>query len=355
MTTGGSSGTPVTVYWQVGYSNARDAAFMQALWRRVDCSLTSKRMVLRGPIVDSSSHMVYKPATRELICSTYHLDDEQMAAYLSAMKARGIRVIHGHVSSVATFASYLVRHRIVYPLHAVLGASEMVFPFQRELVRKAFGARLFSWYGQSERVVLAGECEVSSKYHVFPEYGILELIDEKGALITKPGVAGEIVGTGFNSFAMPLIRYRTGDIGVYASEVTCACGRTYPVLESLEGRKYEYVVSSDGARISLTGLIFGQHFSAFQNIHRLQIYQDVPGIIEVRVLRSGGYTKRDEEEVVTIIERAGAGRIRCHVVYPDDIPLTPAGKHRFLIQRIPLDRGDGHEPQDDFIPRASLS
>jgi phenylacetate-coenzyme A ligase PaaK-like adenylate-forming protein len=62
-------------------------------------------------------------------------------------------------------------------INAALLGSEGVSTAQRERIERAFRTRAYSWYGQSERVVLAGECETDGTYHAFPDYGILEIID----------------------------------------------------------------------------------------------------------------------------------------------------------------------------------
>lgn len=335
VTTGGSSGIPLVFYQQEGFSKAREMAFIGMLWERVGFQLgRDKRLILRGQVVDNRSGMDYSPVTKELICSTYSMDDEHLLNYFARMKAQNYRFIHGHVSSIALFAQFLLEKNLSHQLQAVLGASEKVFPFQRELVAKSFNTRLFSWYGQSEQVVLAGECEYSENYHIYPEYGYTELIDDDGVRISDPGKQGEIVGTSFNNYAMPLIRYRTGDIGKYSSD-RCKCGREYELFEDVEGRNYEYIWTKDGRRISLTGLIFGQHFRAFERIKKMQLYQERAGQVEIRIVKSSAYSHLDETEIKSVILKAAVSGLEVSFNYVDDIPHTERGKHQFLIQASP--------------------
>jgi len=332
-TTGGSSGDPFGFYNQVGYSNVRERAFIYSLWSRVGFHESDKRLVLRGSTVKNDNKIEYNPTTKEIICSIYDMDENHLFLYFKKMKEEHVKYIHGHVSSIVIFANFLIRNNLSHNLRAVFGASEKVFPFQREIIKKAFNTRLFSWYGQSEQVVLAGECERSSLYHVFPEYGVLELIDEDGNNIYVPGQSGEIVGTSFNNYVMPFIRYRTGDVAKYSSQ-KCNCGREYDLLEDIEGRSYEYIVTKCGNKISLTGLIFGQHFEAFEHIERMQIYQDKQGAIEIRIVKLQGYSKRDEIEIDEIIKKAVGPALSVKFNYVKNIPLTARGKHRFLIQKL---------------------
>lgn len=336
QTTGGSSGIPLRFYDQRGYSEYRENAFILALWERCGYRAGAKRLILRGPIINGTNRMKYNPFTRELFCSSYHTDTHHLMSYYRALKKYHIRFIHAHVSSAVTFAKFLTENRLKHKLHAVLAASEKVYPFQRQSMKEAFNTRVFSFYGHTEQVVLAGECEHSTLYHIFPEYGITELVDENDNPITRPGQTGEIVGTGFNNYAMPLIRYKTGDIASYATG-SCACGRNYPLFHDVEGRSYEYILTEDSRKISLTALIFGQHFKAFQSIKKMQMYQEKKGEIEIRIAKLPGYTQYDEQEIARTILKAVESGLTISFNYPDDIPLTPAGKHVFLIQKLNFD------------------
>ena len=118
-------------------------------------------------------------------------------------------------------------------IQAILCTSENIYPGQRELLEEVFQCRVYTFYGHAERVVSAGECEKSTYYHVFPEYGIMELIKEGGKTAQSDGDSGIIVGTGLTNYIMPLIRYRTDDIGVYTNE-KCSCNREYQLLKEVE-------------------------------------------------------------------------------------------------------------------------
>jgi phenylacetate-CoA ligase len=335
-TTGGSSGLPLSFYRQNNFSRSREEAFIAALWDRVGFRYgRDARLVLRGNVVKELSGIEYRPDTKEWICSTYYMDAAHLRSYYKLMTSKKLRFIHGHVSSIVLFAQFLVDHGLVYPVKAVLGASEKVFPFQRKLVRKAFGVDIFSWYGQTEQVALAGACEHSAKYHIFPEYGLLELIDAQGSAIREVGVVGEIVATGFNNYVMPLIRYRTGDLAKYADGFCTDCGRKYRLLDGVEGRNYEYVFTKTGQKVSLTGLIFGQHFASFEHIVKLQVLQKEFGRIEIKIVPGKRYSSRQVElEIRQVIAKAVGGQLELSFSYCDEIKTTIRGKHQFLIQEL---------------------
>lgn len=335
-TTGGSSGDPLSFYKQRYFSDARELAFISMLWERTGYRFgRDRRMVFTGTIPRNSSGIEYRPATKELICSTYKTSAQDFDYYYEELTSSGIEYIHGHVSSIVSFARHIMSKGNHYPLKAVLGSSEKVYDFQRDMIQRAFGARLFSWYGQTEQVALAGECEHSEKYHVFPEYGLLEIVDGNGRVINAAGVVGEIVATGFNNYAMPFVRYRTGDMAMYAAGLCDLCHRRYKLLENIEGRSYEYVIDKHGNRISLTGLIFGQHFNAFSKIIKMQIHQKEQGSIDIWIIPAADYeTRLCEKEIRETIRRASGNGLSVSFSYVDQITNTEAGKHRFLIQEV---------------------
>ena len=87
--------------------------------------------------------------------------------------------------------------------------------------------------------------------------------------------------------------------------------------------------------LMLTALIFGQHFESFKRIRRIQIFQEERGKIEIRIAKQPGYSQTDELEIMTAIKAAVGSGLELKFRYVTDIPLTSAGKHQFLIQKIP--------------------
>jgi phenylacetate-CoA ligase len=126
-------------------------------------------------------------------------------------------------------------------LKAVLCASENLYDFQRKKINEVFNGRVYSFYGHTEHCCLGGECEKSSYYHLFSEYGYTEIINENGEDVKEENEMGEIVATGFNNYVMPFIRYRTGDIAVNTNE-KCECGRNYKLIKRVQGRVQEFFI-----------------------------------------------------------------------------------------------------------------
>ena len=131
---------------------------------------------------------------------------------------------------------------------------------------------------------------------------------------------------------LPLVRYRTEDRATWRHH-RCACGRSFDRFDQVEGRwLQEYVIGRNGAKISPSAL--NLHGTMLDNVLRYQYYQNQPGIMEVRLVVSTGFSTEDADALSRAFsDRVGAElEVRLKVV--SDIPLTNRGKLPRLIQEI---------------------
>ena len=341
VTTGGSTGTPLGLYYEKGVSRAKELAFITVLWNRVGYKIGDKLAVLRGNVVRSAKKNIfweYEPIKNRLILSSYHMTDKNLPLYIEQIRKFKPKFLHVYPSVLTILAKFMKRNKIkpFSSIKAILASSENIYPWQIKLFKEVFQCKVFFFYGLTEMVALAGICEKSYDYHIFPEYSYVELIGKDGNRVTEEGAIGEIVGTTFDNYAMPLIRYRTGDLAVYTKQ-TCKCGRNYPLLKNMEGRLQELVVTKNNSLVTLTALIFAQHFKAFEKIKNMQLYQQEKGKIIVKIVKDREYTIKDEHEIKTKILKAVNGQLDIFFEYPNEIPKTKSGKHKFLIQKLPID------------------
>ncbi len=170
---------------------------------------------------------------------------------------------------------------------------------------------------------------------MFPEYGITELVDKEGNLVTKEGETGEIVGTGFHTYYFPFIRYKTGDLGAYTEE-KCPCGRNYPLLRKIEGRVQDFVVSKTKKLVPFTRI---HHLVAesSQNVKECQFYQDTEGELVLNIVKTQHYTDSDSQKIQKGFQKILGNGFNLAIRFVDQIPRTNRGKFQFLIQKLPVD------------------
>jgi phenylacetate-CoA ligase len=113
----------------------------------------------------------------------------------------------------------------------------------RAQIERALGLVAVNFYGLSEMCGpgVAAECPARTGLHVQEDHFAVEVIDPASGQAVPAGVAGELVFTTLTKEAMPLLRYRTGDIGCLA-DGACPCGRTTVRLTGLRGRHDDMLI-----------------------------------------------------------------------------------------------------------------
>lgn len=338
ITTGGSTGIPCGFYRDKA-AFARELASKAYQYYRVGWKEGDRQMVLRALIINSPNKMRYYPRFNELRCSSYFLTPEYMEIY--RRKAFDFRPqwLKGFPSSLYIFAKFLKDTKRPFPsLKGVLCASENLYDFQKELLSEVFGVRIFSHYGHYEMAVLAGFCEYEDSYHVLPQYGYAELIDRNGNPMIRPRKIGEIVGTSFIMHATPFIRYRTQDLALLKGEGCLSCGRPYQIWERIEGRLQEFIITSDNRYISTSMMNF--HNDIYDHIQKFQFYQKEKGKVIFRFIPKETCSDRVVEYVKKQLLSKLGNDISLEMEEVKEIPLTPRGKHRLLVQEMNLEYDD---------------
>ena len=342
-TTGGTTGKQLAFFID-DVSQAVEIAFQHRQWKRVGYTPWFRKATFRGmafPNLKPGVYWQHNPIYNELQFSPFHMSEKNLPAYVEEMIRFNPRYLHGYPSAIDILAEYVIRNslsKLLPRINAALLGSEGCNTGQRERIESAFSTRVFSWYGHSERLVLAGECESTSAYHHFPDYGVLEIIAEDGTIYTHEGERGEIIGTGVLNRSMPLIRYRTGDYAALC-EPKCKCGRFWDRFCEVEGRwKQDMVIGRTGARISIAAL--NMHGPLFERVIRYQYYQDTPGQCEIRVMVAPGFTERDGAAIQKAYCDKVGEEVDMRVRIVKDIPLTARGKLKLLDSLLREKSGD---------------
>jgi phenylacetate-CoA ligase len=129
------------------------------------------------------------------------------------------------------------------PLRLGLFGGEPWTEAMRAQIERALPLRAVSFYGLSEMCGpgVAAECPARTGLHVQEDHFVVEVIDPGDGRAVAPGTEGELVFTTLTKEALPLLRYRTGDIGCLA-DTPCACGRTTVRLTGLRGRHDDMLI-----------------------------------------------------------------------------------------------------------------
>lgn len=328
--TSGTTGAPVTIMQDLN-AIIRESAFLRRHLHWAGYREGQRLAWLRGDMIvpfaqSSPPFWRFNRPVNTLMMSSYHLAEPNAAAYLAALQTFDPAVIQAYPSSIAFLARFLDATASSYKgasLRAIITSSETLTDDQRQVVERRMGCKVYDHYGSLERVVLIGTCEVGN-YHLESDYGYTELLpDNDGNL--------EIVGTGFNNWLMPLIRYRSHDQLVMGSDnITCACGRKLPLVDRIQGRMDDYILTTDGRRIGRLDHVF----KGVTNIAEAQIVQDRVGAIKIVIVPMGSFNGQQECSLrANVADRLGKD-MEVSIDLVAQIPRGRNGKLRGVICRV---------------------
>ena len=342
MFTGGSTAIPMTFYVHRGISRAKEWAAFHAMGDRFGTEGQGVVLALRGRTVSTAGSgrvWMYEPIKRHLILSSDHLEPKYMPEYVNALRRWRPRHIHAFPSALFPLIVWLREHNqqaLLSQVSSVVLTSESVFEHHMRAFQTFFDCPVLATYGHTERVLLANTLPDDPRYHFWPHYGHLELIDNDGHAVTQPGEVGEIVGTSFDNLVMPFVRYRTGDYAVLGSQPN-PIAQGFPVLERIDGRLQEFVVCRDHRLVTVTTL-GAAHFEQLDQCLRIQYEQSVPGELVLRVVALRPLDDAVQREIEAAVRIKTQGGCEVHVEQVDQIPLTERGKQRLLLQHLDVSR-----------------
>jgi len=330
ITTGGSSGVPVGFYLHKGISRPKEQAYLEAQWARRGYRIGDRVAVIRGGVTSSKAQggISYYDATRNwLILSSYHLTPQRLPEYVAALNKFRPQHLHAYPSAALMLARSMAQTgaRLDFALTSLLCGSEKLTSESQQYLEQFFGARVFHWYGHSERVVLAAQGRTSNHLHFWPTYGFVEFgdADAEGNR--------EIIGTSFHNHVMPLIRYRTGDYCRPTQE-----GREFdwPAAAAVVGRDYEFLVSATGRRISLTAI--NMHDRIFDGLLAVQFFQERQGEVECRFQTGPQWQSSREEAMRAGLLKKLGDDFTLTLREVSEVEKTSAGKHKWLVTKADM-------------------
>ena len=204
------------------------------------------------------------------------------------------------------------------------GAEELPIPVKHRL-QSMFCCPVISRYSNQENGILAQQPATGEDYFVLNEASyVFEFLKLESDMPAEPGEDARIVITDLYNYACPMIRYDTGDIGVYSIKD----GRR--ILDRISGRVVDLLVSEDGELISahtITNMMW--LFEGIKEFQFTQLKKD--HCIMTLSLQEGKDFSREEKLSLTknIQDVIGSG-VSVDINIVKDIPLEPSGKRKYI-------------------------
>jgi phenylacetate-CoA ligase len=336
--TGGSTGSPMTFYMSRDRKCSRAAATVRHnRWAGWDVG--DRVALLWGAPRDAAggwrARLRSRLLERTLFLDAGHVTEAKLIAFHHALQRFRPRAVLAYAQAAVLVARYLRSHGLTaYRPHALVTSAEVLEPEQRTLLEEVFGCPVFNRYGCRETSVVASECPAHDGMHVMAEGIYVEVV--RGNEPAEPGEPGSLLLTDLLNHAMPLIRYRVGDLAEWQPGV-CRCGRGLPRLRSVAGRVTDFLVGTDGRLVSgpfLSLYLVGQR----PGLGQVQIRQERAGEAHYSIRPPGGRVRGEDLDYLHEGTRQYLGdgaRVSWEVV--EQLPAEPSGKFLFCRSTVSAD------------------
>jgi phenylacetate-CoA ligase len=342
--TSGSTGVPLTIYcdeaamqWKAActirsdeWSGWRLGQRVAKVWGNPEYRHFGLKGRLRNYFFD-----------RAVYLDTLDLTDARIAAFAKTIRRHRPGLIFGHAHSLYLLACALKKSGIldVRP-NGIISTAMLLHDWQRAAIQHVFGCKVTNRYGCEEVSLIASECEEHNGLHLNADSIYAEVLASGGREAPDtanqgphgPRSPGKLLVTDLTNRAMPLIRYQIGDV-VVPSDRVCKCGRGLPLIERVEGREADYVLTPAGRLIS--GISLTENFALLiPGTAQVQIVQDSLYELRIRLVPDDAFGDAGYRKIAALVEETFGAGVRYEVELVDAIPQEPSGKYRFCISKV---------------------
>lgn len=327
MTTSGSTGTPFTV---VQNREKRNRVLGSILFfgKKCDYVFGEKQLFLRVWVASIKKSRFKKFLQNMITEDISSLNDNEMENIEKILKKeKKLSNILSYASTLDRVSKYLEEKKCKpddFSVKSIISGSELLQDDTRARLHKIFDCNIVSRYANEENGILGQEClsehnEIHLNYANY-YFEFLKLDEDKPA---KEGEIARIVLTDLYNYALPMIRYDTGDLAIVSK---AKCGAKAKVISKIFGRRVDLIYDTAGKALS-------PHFIT-------NTMWDSNGIIqfkftqvkakEYKILLNVKEDFNDEEKIVKAL-KSGLGKdAKIKVEYTNEIPVMNSGKRKYI-------------------------
>ncbi|MBE4720099.1 phenylacetate--CoA ligase family protein [Pseudarthrobacter sp. AB1] len=283
--TAGTTGRRGTFVWNRSEWGTVLASYARANdWAGISAGPTRPlKMALVSSRVPTHQSAVVGASLRSKLIPTLRLDvTAPMDETVAALNRFRPRVLVGYASALKPLAAEQRAGRLHISPQGVMSASEVLSPHTAAELEAAWGSAPFDVYAATETAGIASPCTYRNR-HVYEDLLIIEPVDQDGNPVSQGTTGAKLLVTVLFSRTLPLIRYEMSDT-VRLGGRDCPCGRSFTLMEDIEGRIEDVLhLAGQAGSVDVHPIVF-HHVLDQAALAGWQVIQEPSGL---RVLLAG--------------------------------------------------------------------
>ncbi len=328
MCTSGSTGTPFEILQN---SKKRKKVLAELIFFNKLCGYEfGKRQVFFRVWTEKNKKNKIQSFLQNLIpIDISNLDDqsiEHIAKYIKNDKH--INNILSYASTLDLVSKYMLNKKMKpkdFSVDSIISGSELLQDTTRKNLKRLFNCNIVSRYSNQENGILAQECIEHQEMHLNNTNYYIEFLKLDSDEDATEGEMARIVVTDLYNYAMPMIRYDTGDIAIYNN--VSKCGKKERLITELYGRRVDTIFDTKGNALSphvITNNMWGVK-------GMLQFKFQQKGINKYNIIINMEENKKiDIEELKEKFKRILGQDALIEVEYVEEIPILSSGKRKYI-------------------------
>lgn len=258
--------------------------------------------------------------------STFDVIENGVEQFLEKLNAKGkalsFMMYGSTLEHICKYLDSVEKSLIKFKTRSIITISDALSSYAKEAAQKHFGITPLSRYSNTESGIIAQQLfDSQDQFRINNSSFVIEIFDLEKDVLLPHGQAGRIVLTDLYNFAMPLIRYDTGDVGIMSIDNSGT-----PFLTQILGRKLDQLFTTTGKL--LPSLFMSSMLNEFGEFKQYQIVQKTK--IEYHI----NLNTEKEFDAKKLIEKYKSyfGKdaiVKVKIV--NDIPLLSSGKRRQVV------------------------
>lgn len=330
MSTSGSTGTPFVVY-QNHEKKEKVSAELIYYNNKLGYEVGENFIFLRSLNEQNKKNKISSFLQNLDLINIGNLNDESIHNILKEIeiKSKNGSTLMSYASTLDIIRDYYNKtqknYKYKFNIKGIISGAEMLYDDTRNVMEEFFQCKCVSRYSNQENGVLGQDDYKNNEFICNEVHYLIEVFKINEDTLAEPGEIGRIVVTDFYNYAMPMIRYDTGDIG--AINYVYINGVKKKVISNFTGRKIDIVYDVNGEILSPHKISVS--FWGFSGIKQYQFIQVAPKKYEV--ILNVNSTFNEEKNVSNKLKELLGESAELQIRYVDNIPTLTSGKRKYIM------------------------